>query len=143
MRCCDDSDTDDEAPWDQEAVATGEHGPVLVQAAVLDTPKRAAVQVIPVLMGNDDILQQSGPPRMVVAKECSGCCGDPSSNDDVSSKRNKEKLVEDFSKRVVAFAKTIIHFAIMEGLNERPGGMTALGMFEADLTSFEDDVNLI
>ena len=142
MRCCDDSDTDDEAPWDQEAVATGEHVPVLAQAAALDEQKRPAVQVIPVHMGNDGILQQSGPPRKAVAKEGAGCGGDPSSIDEVSSKPNKEKLVADFSKQVIAFAKTIIHFAIMEGLDESPGGSTALDMFEADLKSFTDDSNL-
>ena len=134
MRCCDDSDTDDEAPWDQETVATGEHVSVLAQAA--------AVQVIPVHMGNDGILQQSGPPRKAVAKEGAGCGGDPSSIDEVSSKPNKEKLVADFSKQVIAFAKTIIHFAIMEGLDESPGGSTALDMFEADLKSFKDDLNM-
>ena len=250
MRCCDDSDTDDEAPWDQEPVATGEHCPVSVQAAALDTPKlglhvrltdmadtlhgtgdaiqpvsvqaaasgahgdlvrdeammrwhdesglrrkcmrcvddsdsdgechsdtddecpavadaavrtednvaevlcsphRAhhevtatgvAVLMVPVHMATDGRLSQCGPPRMAVSKECAGCRGDSGSNEEVSSKPYKEQLVANFSKRVIAFAKTIVDLAIVADDDPSPGGVTALDMFEADLKSFTEDLNM-
>ena len=109
--CCDDSDADDEAPLDQEAVAT------------------------------DDMVE-SRASKVTQTFEVAGCCGDPSSKDEVSSEQDKEKLVKDFSKKVIDFAKTIIHYAIMEGLDESPGGFLALDMFEANLKSFTDDLGL-
>ena len=198
MRCCDDSDTDDESPVVAEAAAlTEDNGDeqktwkeVIHNAAshssgcyhdndaeVPFTPPSSpragekrieniqftptgsqpgerrvdvhevpvtevAVLMVPVHMGKDGSLQQSGAPRMAVAKKRAGCGGDPSSHDEDSSKLYKEQLVVNFSKRVIAFAKTIIPLAIMGDDDPSPGASTALDMFEADLESFQDDLNM-
>ena len=155
MRCADDSDSDVECPSD-----TNDEAPAVADAAVRTednvkevpcSPHRAhhevtatgvAVLMVPVHMAMDGGLLQSGPPRMAVTKECAGSRGDPGSIEEVCSKPYKEQLVANFSKRVIAFAKTIVDLAILADDDPSPGGMTALDMFEADLKSFQDDLNM-